>query len=129
MRILKPNGWVIIVWNDRRSNATPFLAEYESLLLEFATDYEQVNHRRVDDTAIIRGFFRVQPRLKTFSSAQQFDFAGLKGRLLSSSYAPESGQPKHDEMLTVLKQIFETHQQNGRVVFEYDTHVYCGHLA
>ncbi|MGH7952963.1 MAG: class I SAM-dependent methyltransferase [Limisphaerales bacterium] len=128
-QILKPGGWVVIVWNDRRSNATPFLVAYEKLLLEFATDYEQVNHRLVDDIAIIREFFRVQPRLKTFSNVQQFDFDGLKGRLLSSSYAPETGQPKHDEMLETLKRIFETYQQNGRVAFEYDTHVYYEHIA
>jgi ubiquinone/menaquinone biosynthesis C-methylase UbiE len=128
-RILKSGGWVVIVWNDRRSHATPFLAEYEKLLLEFATDYEQVNHRRVDDATVIRGFFRIQPCLKTFTGVQQFDFEGLKGRLLSSSYTPESGQPKHDEMLAELKRIFDVHQQNGQIVFEYDTHVYYGRLA
>jgi ubiquinone/menaquinone biosynthesis C-methylase UbiE len=129
LRVLKSGGWVVIVWNDRRSEATPFLTQYENLLLEFATDYEQVNHRRVDDATTILKFFNTQPRLKTFPSAQCFDFDGLKGRLLSSSYAPETGAPKHDEMLSALKRIFETHQQNGQVVFEYDTKVYYGHLT
>jgi ubiquinone/menaquinone biosynthesis C-methylase UbiE len=128
LRVLKPGGWVVIVWNDRRSNATPFLADYEKLLLEFATDYTQVNHRRIDDTAI-RDFFHIQPHFKSFANAQQFNFDGLKGRLLSSSYAPEAGQPKHDDMLAALEQIFSTHQRNGCVVFEYDTHVYYGRLV
>jgi SAM-dependent methyltransferase len=129
LRILKPGGVVAIIWNDRCSNATPFLAEYEKLLREFATDYDQVNHRRTNDAAAIRDLFRIRPRLKIFPNAQQFDFDGLKGRLLSSSYAPEAGQPGHREMLAALKRIFEAHQQNGRVVFEYDTHVHYGHVA
>ena len=31
---------------------------------------------------------------------QEFDYAGLEGRLLSSSYAPGPGHPKHEPMLT-----------------------------
>lgn len=128
LRILKTGGWAVILWNDRRSCATPFLAEYEHLLREFATDYEQVNHRRMDDAAI-RDFFQTQPQLKIFPNVQHFDFESLQGRLLSSSYAPEAGQPGHREMLATLKRIFDAHQQNGRVVFEYDTHAHYGRMA
>lgn len=127
LRILKPNGWVVLVWNDRRSK-TPFLIEYEKLLLEFATDYKQVSHRQIDAEKL-RDFFRATPRLKSFFYVQQLDFGGLKGRLLSSSYAPEAGQPRHEEMLETLKRIFEKHQQHGRVAMEYDTLVYYGRLA
>lgn len=128
-RILKPNGWVVIVWNDRRGESTPFLADYENLMQEFGTDYKEVNHRRTDKPEVIEKFFGTQPRFKNFYNVQHFDFEGLKGRVLSSSYAPEAGHPKYDGMLAALKRVFETRQQNGRVAFEYDTHVYYGHLA
>ena len=128
-RILKPNGWVVIVWNDRQSEATPFLADYEKLMLEFGTDYKEACHRRTDKPEVIRAFFGRDLRFKSYYNVQQFDFEGLEGRVLSSSYAPEAGQPKHEEMLTALKQIFESRQKNGFVDFEYDTHVYYGHLA
>ncbi|MBI5773133.1 MAG: class I SAM-dependent methyltransferase [Verrucomicrobia bacterium] len=126
-RILKPGGWVALIWNDRLTDTTPFLAAYEELLQQFATDYKQVNHRNIDATAL-RRFFRVEPKLKTFPYAQQFDFEGLQGRLLSSSYAPEQGQPKHLEMLERLRQIFDSHQQDGRVAFDYNTLVYYERL-
>jgi hypothetical protein len=126
---LKPGGWIVIVWNDRRTEATPFLVDYEQLLVDFSTDYEQVNHRRTDDPKTVREFFRSEPCLKTFPYAQVFDYEGLKGRLLSSSYAPEAGQPKHEEMLARLRQIFEKHQRDGRVVFEYDTRVHFGRVS
>ena len=129
LRILKPGGWTVIIWNDRRNDTTPFLADYERLLAEFGTDYAQASHRRTDKPEVIRAFFGVEPRFKNFSHAQHFDFEGIKGRLLSSSYAPEAGQPKHDEMLAELKRIFDRHQKNGIVAFEYDTHVYYGQLT
>jgi SAM-dependent methyltransferase len=128
LRILKPGGWVAIIWNDRLADTTPFLAAYEQLLREFSTDYEQVNHRRFNDGQAVRKFFGGQSHLKNFHNAQHFDFDGLKGRLLSSSYAPEAGQPGHDEMLDALKRIFQTHQKDGQVIFEYETHVYYGQL-
>ncbi len=129
LRILKPGGWTVIIWNDRRSDTTPFQADYERLLDEFGTDYAQASHRRTDKPEVIRAFFGIEPRFKNFSHTQQFDYEGIQGRLLSSSYAPVAGQPKHEEMLAALKRIFEARQKNGVVAFEYDTHVYYGHLA
>ena len=129
LRILKPGGWLVIVWNDRRNDTTPFLADYERLLMDFGTDYADACHRRTDKPETIRAFFGSEPRFKNFHNVQQFDFEGLKGRLLSSSYAPEAGHPKFEEMLTALKRMFDARQQNGHVAFEYDTHVYYGHLV
>ncbi|MGH7941600.1 MAG: class I SAM-dependent methyltransferase [Limisphaerales bacterium] len=127
-RILKPDGWVVIIWNDRQDDTTPFLAAYERLLEQFGTDYAQVHHRRSDDPEALREFFGDPPQFRSFRNAQRFDFEGVKGRLLSSSYAPVAGQPKHEEMIAELKRIFEAWQRDGLVDFEYDTHVYYGHI-
>ncbi len=64
----------------------------------------------------------------SFENVQLFDLEGLRGRLLSSSYAPLAGQPGHEEMLAQLRRIFEAHQQEGVVAFEYDTNVYYGRV-
>lgn len=127
-RILKPGGCVALIWNDRQVDATPFLAAYEALLRSLGTDYAQVNHRNID-VGKLREFFGSEPHVKSFPYAQPFDFAGLKGRLLSSSYAPAEGEPGCDAMLAKLRDIFDTQQQHGQVVFLYDTVVYYGQLA
>jgi hypothetical protein len=57
------------------------------------------------------------------------DFAGLKGRMLSSSYTPESGHPHHESMIAELSEIYRAHQVNGLVTFEYITRMYYGQLA
>src|SRR5207249_4322865 len=55
-----------------------------------------------------------------------FDVEGLKGRLMSSSYAPEPGHPQHEPMMAGLRELFGRHQQRGQVVFPYRTLVYFG---
>jgi SAM-dependent methyltransferase len=127
-RILRPGGWVALVWNERRIDSTPFLAAYEQLLRTYSSEYERLNHRQVDQQ-MIAGFFKAGTfRMHRFENRQNFDFEGVKGRLLSSSYTPEPGQPAYQPMLNELASIVHTHQLDGRVAFEYDTNVYCGQL-
>jgi SAM-dependent methyltransferase len=127
-RILRPHGWIALIWNERVTNTTPFLVAYEQLLKDYSTDYEQVDHRRIDDD-VIRDFFGSDDfRLKQFKNAQVFDYEGAKGRLLSSSYAPEEGRPNYQPMIAELEKIFQTYKDEGRVVFEYITQMYYGQL-
>ena len=126
-RILKPAGWTVLVWNDRQTLTSRFLVEYENLLKQYATDYAKVDHKNIDDE-VVREFFGYAPTKKLLPSSQEFDYDGLKGRLLSSSYAPEKGQPHHSEMICDLEKLFREHQQSGRVQFIYDTVVYYGKL-
>jgi ubiquinone/menaquinone biosynthesis C-methylase UbiE len=127
-RILKPGGRIALIWNDLQTNSTPFLVAYEALLHQFAPEYEQVNHRHVD-LRKLREFFGSQPQFRSFPYLQNFDFSGLRGRLLSSSYVPVEGNPGSAAMLTQLRTIFDAHQLDGQVVFLYDTLVYFGQLA
>lgn len=126
-RILKPNGWVVLAWNARRLDATAFLRDYEGLLLSYSPDYPVVRHENVDDE--IGGFFAPQPmKFVSLENVQRFDFESLNGRLCSSSYAPEPGSPNFERMLKDLQDIFNAHNENGVVNFEYDTRIYYGPL-
>jgi hypothetical protein len=128
LRILVPDGWVMLVWNERETGATPFLVAYEQLLQRYSMDYDQVNHTRIDEAVLIRFFGKGGFKAKTFGLRQEFDCVGLRGRLLSSSYAPEAGHPNHGPMLAELRKIFHAHQLDGVVSFEYTTRMYYGHL-
>jgi SAM-dependent methyltransferase len=125
-RMLRPGGTVVLVWNDRRLESTPFLAAYERLLREYGTDYAEVNHTNITDEVIAAFFAGGALATHVLPNEQRFDLEGLRGRLLSSSYAPEEGHPRHLPMLDALAAIFDQHQQGGQVAFEYDTRVYCG---
>jgi SAM-dependent methyltransferase len=127
VRILKPGGWLVLLWNERVTDATPFLREYEQLLLTYGTNYQKVRHERTTDA--VNEFFDPAPyQERTFDMRQEFDYAGLEGRLLSSSYAPGPGNPKHEPMLQELKRLFEAHAIAGGVAVDYKTRVYFGQL-
>ncbi len=128
VRILKPGGWCVLIWNERRTAATPFLRDYEQLLLTYGTDYKEVRHERT--TTTIHEFFAPAPHLeRVFDLRQQFEFEGTAGRLLSSSYAPLSGHPNHSPMMAELERIFHAHAQKGVVEFEYNTRIFYGELS
>lgn len=126
-RILKPGGWLGLLWNERLTDSTAFLRDYEQLLLTYGTDYENVRHEHTTDA--VNQFFDPAPfQERVFPMRQEFDYAGLEGRLLSSSYAPGPGHPSHAPMLRELRRIFEAHASAGRVAFDYKTRVYFGQL-
>jgi ubiquinone/menaquinone biosynthesis C-methylase UbiE len=127
-RILRPGGWVALVWNERRAASTPFLQAYEQLLCSYSSEYEKVNHRQIDQATITAFFEPGTFALQSFVNTQIFDLEGVKGRLLSSSYTPEPGQPDYQPMLDELTAIFQRCQVDGTVAFEYDTKVYYGQL-
>jgi SAM-dependent methyltransferase len=127
-RILEPAGWLVLLWNQREIDTTPFLREYEQLLLTYGTDYQEIRHERTTD-AVNEFYDPVPYQERVFPMQQEFDYAGVEGRLLSSSYAPGLGHPKHEPMLLELRRIFDEHAERGRVAFDYKTRVYFGQPA
>ncbi len=127
-RVLKPVGWMALVWNDRQLDSTPFLRAYEELLQRFGTDYLAVQHKDLD-LAQVQAFVGSDAvKLSVVESVQRFDYEGVEGRLLSSSYAPEADHPNHAPMLAALREIFDRHQEDGRVDIRYDTRVFTTQL-
>ena len=126
-RILRPEGWCVLIWNERRTDSTLFLREYEELLLTYGTDYKEVRHERT--TAVIHEFFApAEHKERVFELRQEFDYEGAAGRLLSSSYAPLDGHPNYEPMMKELQRIFRAHAIDGKITFEYNTQVFYGHL-
>jgi SAM-dependent methyltransferase len=126
-RILKPGGHIVLMWNERQLDTTPFLVEYEAFLLKYATDYSKVRHENVDGPRL-RDFFQTDYVSATFENVQVFDFEGLKGRMFSSSYMPSEDAPIAAEMIDELKTLFAKYNTDGRINIPYDTNVYLSRL-
>ena len=124
-RILKPGGHIALLWNERELDTTPFLRDYEQLLLTYGTDYARVRHENTGQEHLDE-FFSGPFTLHTFTNRQTFAFDALKGRLLSSSYTPAEGHPAHEEMIARLHDIHSRHQINGVAEIDYTTRLYIG---
>ena len=127
LRILKPRGVVALLWNVRRLEGSSFAADYEALLREFGTDYLAVRHENVSDEELAAFFERPFDR-RVLDNVQRLDREGLRARLLSSSYVPAAGDPRHEPMLVALESLFQSHQRDGRIAMEYDLRVYASRL-
>jgi SAM-dependent methyltransferase len=126
-RILKPGGYVALIWNIRQLDSTPFLREYEQFIINHANDYGAVRHENITE-AEIATFFERGYEKASFDNIQVFDFEGLRGRLFSSSYIPAEGTEKGVETEKDLRALFERHSREGKIEILYDTEIYYSKL-
>jgi SAM-dependent methyltransferase len=129
LRILRPGGWVVLLWYERLTTGDPFLAGYEALLQRYAVDYREVDHRNITPE-IIEEFFRPAAVLR-FEKMMSvpMDLEGLIGRIKSSSYVPPPGHPDHAPLIAVAAELFDRHRRDGVVEFRYRTTAYAGRLV
>lgn len=123
-RVLKPGGWVGLVWNQRRVADRPSMQAYEALMYQYSEQYEELN--QANSYPEIEPFFGQPPLTFTFDNIQLFDFDGLRGRFLSSSYAPTPGHPLYEAAMADLQGVFEQWGENGRFPFIYITRLFLG---
>jgi SAM-dependent methyltransferase len=128
LRILRPGSWAALLWNERPPQPSAFLAEYDALLTEHAADYSRIVASRADIGAMGE-YLGAGMEVRTFPNQQILDFEGLKGRLMSSSYAPHKGAPDYEPMMARLRALFDRHAAGGRIVMPYETLVYFGQPA
>lgn len=122
-RVLRPGGFIALMWNERQLDTNAFLAEYEQFLLKYATDYRNVRHENTGEEELSQ-FFGGPYSSSTFRNSQVFDFEGLKGRVVSSSYMPSEEDEAYAPMAAGLHDLFAKHQENGKIEILYDTNIH-----
>jgi len=128
-RILKPNGWVAVICNDRRVSETAFGRGYEDVLVRYGTDYTRVKDAYPEMRGMEEFFGTDNFQHEQLPNFQEFDFYGLAGRVRSSSYAPKEGHMNFAPMIAALRELFDANQESGKVRMEYTTQVYLGQLG
>lgn len=125
-RILRPGGRIVLLWNDLRPDS-PLSQGYLDLVRRYAIDFERVCHLNAEaDGRIAQLFAPATPLRQTFANCQELDWAGLRGRLLSSSFMPPADHPTAPAMLGELRTLFDRHASGGTVCLEYETRLFVG---
>jgi SAM-dependent methyltransferase len=127
-RILKPDGFAALIWNNRLADTDAFSRAYEALLREKGTDYKEVNHQNLNEADFQAFYKEGQYTRRCFPNNQIFDEAGLIGRAFSASYIPPAHTIAGQELREELKALFRQYSVDGTVCIKYMTEVYLGCL-
>jgi SAM-dependent methyltransferase len=130
-RILKPDGQVILFWNSRGSDSSPFAQAVGELVQSVRLDEQQRpgESRREKIEELAEKYFGADGYTeRTFPNPQSQDFESLRGGVLSASYSPLPGHPNHERLMTGLKTLFDQYQVDGTVRSELVTHVFWGRV-
>ena len=128
-RILKRDGWVVLVWNTRVIDGDPFHIELEEFLRRETPEYGKIHHKNIDIKTLCEFFSEDSIIFQELPNQQILDWDGMKGRFLSASYIPAPGQPNHEFVIDGLKKIFLKHQSNGTVTLKYRTEMYASRFG
>jgi SAM-dependent methyltransferase len=121
-RILKPGGWLALLWNERNA-ADPFTAAYGAVVGSTPEAAAVEGSRaRAGEALLTSPLFQDATR-SCFGNEQWLEEEGLLGRALSATYAPR--EPEQVAKFTAdLRTVFARFQRNGKARLSYETSLY-----
>lgn len=128
-RILRPDGWCVVVDNCRRMGGDAFHDGYERLLTDYGVEYHAVKDLYLNREKLAAFFAPSAMRYVTLPNHQFLALDGLRGRVLSSSYMPQPGDASYPATTDAVDALFARHERDGVVRMEYETAICCGLLA
>jgi ubiquinone/menaquinone biosynthesis C-methylase UbiE len=129
VRILRPGGWCVVIYNHRKMHGDAFHEGYEHILIEFGKDYRMVQSSHLTEDKLAAFFAPVPMQSATLPNHQDLTLEGLTGRILSSSYMPQQGDAKYQAMMDAVETLFEAHARDGMVRMEYEVAVCWGKVC
>ena len=127
-RVLRPGGWVAVMWNERQPTRSPFAQEYVQLATSLAVRQVSPHPAPNLDVGSDTLFDRTTPLRVVLRHKQVFDLEGLLGRARSSGFIPQPDAPGHSELTERFTELFTRHQNCGSVDFDYVTPLIVGQL-
>jgi SAM-dependent methyltransferase len=121
-RVLKPGGWVALVWNER-DEGDAFTAAYGAVV-RTAPDASHVEGPRQQAVqALARCPLFTDAESRVFRHEQALDREGVRGRAFSASYAPREPATAA-AFAAALDAVFDRFQKGDLVTLCYETTVY-----
>jgi ubiquinone/menaquinone biosynthesis C-methylase UbiE len=123
-RILKPGGYVMIIYNERKKQ-DGMMDDYDAIVDRNASKSEAPD---IDAPYLEKFFASKDYKEYTVSNEQILDFEGLVGRASSASYLPSKDDPGFDSLVKDLKKLFDSYQKNGSITLQYQTILFLGQI-
>ena len=124
-RILRPQGWIVLVWNERVPDSTPFAAAYEAVLTQHSVDYTVMDPKKVSrDNHGISDFLGPKMQVIHLRHQSRVTFEQLSGLAASASYAPLPGHAKYEGFSRALSEAFHAYAEDGTVPLDYEMKAY-----
>ena len=128
-RILRPDGWVALIWNERKSEGSEFLQGYEQVLKGCSTEYAKVTHRNNPHKEILAWYGNPAAQVYSFEHRTELNLANFLGRAYSSSYVPAKGTRERETITNRLTKLFHENQSGGSVSMQYEAKLFLGQLG
>lgn len=128
-RILKPEGKVILVWNNRVNNHELVIDNYE-VNRKYCPNFKGFSDGMYGKTNKddFSDFFNGKYETKVFSNNLIFDMDGFIGRNLSASYSLKSNDTRYNDYVNELKEIYIKHSNEGQLTMPNLTYSYVGNV-
>lgn len=127
-RILRKDGAVALVWNDRVESRDGINAAYEKICRKYSNGYSKSGSGAVSDE-VIAGLFGKELRRFSIPNPQKMNLETFKGRYFSASYSLGKDHPDYRKLVRALGKAFRDNKKGEYVSMEYTTKVYSGKLA
>ncbi len=124
-RILKHDGKVLLVWNDR-DISSEVIRDNFAVNKNFCPDFKGSSNGIDFSKEGFKDFFVGEYEMIELDNSLVYDRDAFIARSLSSSYAPKENDSLYAEYVKALETVFEKHQVNGTVRYPYITRCYIG---
>jgi SAM-dependent methyltransferase len=120
----KPLGYVVIIYNERKKQ-DGMMDDYDNIVDRNASKSETPD---IDSKYLTAFFDSKDYREFTVPNEQVLDYDGLIGRATSASYLPSKDDPGFTLLEKDLRKLFDSYQQNGKIVLRYETILFLGQI-
>lgn len=127
LRILKPKGKAVLVWN-RRDDACAVNQKTAEVFRKYCPDFHGFGGGLKKDETGIEQYFGGKFHSREFRNDLFYDRDAFIGRNLSGSYAIGQNDGAYKYFLAELNAIFEKFSSEGRLSVPHTTAVYWGYI-
>ena len=123
-RILKPGGWLALLWNER-DRRDEFTKEFGEILRRHSSSaWADVAQSDYGENLLHSSHYTDRER-REFPHGQELDLDALFGRTFSISFSPRDIQQR-ERLSQALRELFARFQINGKATMKYQTILYTG---